>query len=411
MANLPVNWLRTDHPHGTCYRVRRAALPYQVAAEEPVTTMPATGPHATAPLTSLPTPCLIVDEDRMATNLDRAQGYANAQGVALRPHTKTHKSPVLAREQLGRGASGVCVAKLGEAEIMADAGIGDLFLANTVLGPENAARAVRLAGRLRFAVGVDHLVQIDALASAAREADVTLAVRVEVDTGAGRGGIDPADLSAFLAHLQRHARIRAEGIYTYEGYTYDAADAGALRVRHQAAQRTMVGLASRLRDAFDRPPVVSMGSTPSQTAEVPLLEGITEIRPGTSIFLDAAQAALAGGLDRCAAHVLATVVSRVGDRAILDAGSKSLTSDARGAGVCATRGHGRIVGTELVLARLSEEHGVVEGPGTRALSVGDRVRIVPNHICPVVNLFDRMVMVRGDAVTRVVEVAARGRVA
>lgn len=363
------------------------------------------------PVDRLPTPCLIVDEDRMAANMARAQAYADAQGVALRPHSKTHKSPVLAREQIDRGAVGICVAKLGEAEVMADAGIDDLVLANTLLGPANAARAAALAGRVRFVVGVDHLRQADDLDAAAREAGTRLDVRVEVDTGAGRGGLPPDEVASFLAALRERAGLRPRGLYSYEGYTYDAADVDALRERHREAQRTVVALAARVREAFDAPPDVSMGSTPSQTANVPLLDGITEIRPGTSIFLDAAQAALAGGLQRCAAHVLATVVSRVGDRAILDAGSKSLTSDARAAGVTATRGHGRIDGGDLVLARLSEEHGVVEGPGVDGLSVGDRLRIVPNHVCPVVNLFDRLVLVREGEVTRVLEVAARGRLA
>lgn len=368
-------------------------------------------PRTGMAVADLPTPCLIVDEDRMAANLDRAQAYADAQGVALRPHTKTHKSPVLAREQIARGAVGICVAKLGEAEVMADEGLDDLVLANTVLGAVNAARAARLAGRIRFALGVDHLRQADDLSVAARAAGVRLNVRIEIDTGAGRGGVAPADLPPFLASLRELDALRLEGLYTYEGYTYDAADVGELHARHRTAQRTMVDLADRLQGALEAPPVVSMGSTPSQTSEVPLLPGITEIRPGTSIFLDAAQAELAGGPHRCAAHVLATVVSRVADRAVLDAGSKSLTSDTRARGVCATRGHGRIEGSDLLLARLSEEHGIVEGPGVETLEVGERVAIVPNHICPVVNLFDTIAMVRNDTVTRVLEVAGRGRVA
>ncbi|MDZ7799792.1 MAG: alanine racemase [Trueperaceae bacterium] len=359
----------------------------------------------------LPTPCLVVDEDRMRANMDRAQAYADAQEVRLRPHAKTHKSPALAREQVARGAVGICVAKLGEAEVMADGGVHDVVMAHTPYGPDNARRAARLARRIAFVVGVDHRRQVEDLSAAAEAEGATVAVRVEVDTGAGRGGLAPADVPGFLSWARERPGLHLQGLYTYEGYTYDAPDTKALFERHREAQHRMVELAGRTTGAFTQPPVVSMGSTPSQTAGVPLLDGITEIRPGTSIFHDAAQAWLAGGLDRCAAFVVATVVSRTGDRAILDAGSKSLTTDARPAGVCATRGYGRIAGTDVVLTRLSEEHGVVEGPDAEALAVGDRVAIVPNHICPVVNLFDHLTLARNGRVTRVLPVASRGRTA
>lgn len=364
-----------------------------------------------APLETLPTPCLIVDEDRLAENLDRAQAFADAQGVALRPHAKTHKSPVLAREQLRRGARGVCVAKLGEAEAFADAGLDDLVMANTTVGPANAARAARLAARIAFAIGVDHVQQADDLAEAATVEGVDIPVRVEIDLGAGRGGVTPEEAPSFVSRLRDVPSLRLQGLYAYEGFTYDVPTSAALHERHRETQRRLVELAERLEPAFPERPIVSLGSTPSLSAEVPLLPRVDEIRPGTYVFLDAAQATLAGGLERCAAHVLTTVVSRVADRALLDAGSKSLTTDARPAGVCATRGHGVVDGRDLVVARLSEEHGVVEGPGAASLNVGERVRIVPNHVCPVVNLFDRMVLVRDGRVRRVLPVATRGAVA
>lgn len=373
--------------------------------------MPSQPPIATGtPQDAIPTPALIVDESRLAANLDRAQAYADANDVALRPHAKTHKSPELAREQIARGAIGICVAKLGEAETFAAAGIDDLVMANTTFGDDNARRAARLACRVRFAIGADHPEQLRALAAAAVDEGVELRVRVEVDTGAGRGGQPPGAVPALVTLASELPGLHVEGLYTYEGYTYDAADADALADEHRAAQRTMTDLATRLGAALGASPVVSMGSTPSLAAEVPLMPGITEIRPGTSIFFDAAQAALAGGLRHCAAQVLATVVSRVGPRAILDAGSKSLTTDTRPEGVCATRGHGVLLETGGVVARLSEEHGVVEGEAAVGLVVGQRVHIVPNHVCPVVNLFDRLVMVRGGQVTRVLPVATRGRV-
>lgn len=356
----------------------------------------------------LPTPALIVDDARVEANILRAQAYATAQGVALRPHAKTHKSPDFARRQLDAGAVGVSVAKLGEAEMMLDSGISDVFVANTVMGSDKARRAVALAARARFAIGADHRSQLDELSAAARHADRPLEVMLEVDTGARRGGVDPADAADLASYAHALPGIDVRGVYTYEGYTYGAADVAALVELHQAAQDRMAAVAGRVREVLGRSPVVSMGSTPSLLAEVPLRTEIDEIRPGTYIFLDAAQAALAGGEDRCAAHVLATVVSVQRGRALLDAGSKALTSDARPTGVTATKGYGRLVDHGLVVTRLSEEHGVVEDPAAERLEVGQKVRILPNHVCPVVNLFSTMRLVRGDRVIEELAVAGRG---
>lgn len=360
-------------------------------------------------VSDLSTPALVVELDRVDANLERAQRYADAQGVSLRPHTKTHKSPMFARRQIEEGATGICVAKLGEAEVMIAAGIDDVFMANTTFGTDKAERAAALAQRARFSIGVDHPRQLEQLSDAIRGRERPLEVMIEVDTGAGRGGVSPAAVSG-LAHRARELRgIHLRGLYSYEGYTYGARDIDELTTIHRRAQATMVSLATDATVGFDEPPVVSMGSTPSLLAEVPILDGITEIRPGTYIFLDAAQAQLAGGTEHCAAHVIATVVSVQPGRAILDAGSKTLTSDARAGGVTSTRGHGLLVDHGLVITRLSEEHGVVEHPDADRLEVGEKVRIVPNHVCPVVNLFPSMVLLRGGRVERELEIAARDR--
>lgn len=359
-------------------------------------------------LPDLPTPALVVDLARVDANLSRAQTYADRQGVALRPHAKTHKSPEFARRQLEVGAVGICVAKLGEAELMIEAGIADLFMANTVSGPDKAARAAALAQRARFAIGADHLQQLDTLSAAAREQEKPLELMIEVDTGAGRGGAAAELVGGLLGRVRVLPGLLARGIYTYEGYTYAANDAAGLAARHLEAQQVMVDLAREHRGSFDRAPVVSMGSTPSLLAEVELLPGITEIRPGTYIFLDAAQAALAGGVEFCATYVLASVTSVQGDRALIDAGSKTLTSDARANGVTATRGYGYLPDHDLAIARLSEEHGVIEGSGANRLTVGQKVRVLPNHICPVVNLFAVMHLWDGAGIVRELPVAARG---
>lgn len=366
-------------------------------------------PAPGTPVDRLATPCLVVDEDRLAANLTRTQRYADDQRVALRPHAKTHKSPVLAREQRTAGAIGICVAKLSEAEAFAEAGIDDIVMANTTFGNHNAQRAARLASRMRFAIGVDHPLQVDALAAAGRDEGTDVPVRIEIDLGAGRGGIEPSAAGALLDRIVDSKGVIALGIYAYEGFTYAASDRDALLSQHRSAQDRLADLAVELGPRFSEPPVVSLGSTPSLSAALPLRDEITEIRPGTSIFFDAQQATLAGGLEHCAAHVLATVVSRSDRRAILDAGSKCLTTDGIRSGVLAVEGHGtlRSGGT---IDRLSEEHGVIEGRDATSLTVGDRVEIVPNHICPVVNLFDVLILVRDGVVSRVLPVLTRGHV-
>lgn len=357
----------------------------------------------------LPTPALIVDVDRLDANLRRTQEYADRQGVTLRPHTKTHKSPYLAARQVEMGAKGICVAKLGEAEVMVDAGLNDVFLANTMLGPDKARRAATIAQRVQFAVGVDHPLQADQLSAALQDNDRSITVLMEVDSGSGRGGAPADEVPELLRHIRDLPKLELRGLYTYEGFTYGAASVSEMATRHREAQCLMVNLAKECQGVFTGPPVVSMGSTPSLLADIDLIPGITEIRPGTSIFLDAAQALLAGGVHHGAAHVLATVVSRHGNRALLDSGSKALTSDSRLGGVCATEGKGLLVDYGLVINRLSEEHGVVEGPGVERLTVGEKVRVLPNHICPAVNLFEQIYLVQDSVVERILPVAARGR--
>jgi D-serine deaminase-like pyridoxal phosphate-dependent protein len=367
----------------------------------------------TFPIADVPTPALLIDLDRVEANLRRGQAYADGQGVALRPHAKTHKSPRFARAQLDAGAVGICVAKLGEAELMADAGIADLVVPNTVIGPDKAARAVALAQRARFAIGVDHPLQVEQLARAAAGAARPLEVIVEVDVGAGRGGAPAAEVVDLLRRVREAVGLRARGVYAYEGFTYGARDRDDLVARHEEAQRALLVVAAAALPLIDGPPVVSLGSTPSLLAAVPLRPGITELRPGTYLFNDLQQARWAGALDggdglaHAAAHVLASVVSARPDRLILDAGSKSLTSDRRADG----DGHGLLVDHGLQVRSLSEEHGVVQLPpgASGAPGVGSKVRVLMNHVCPVVNLFEVMHLTRGDEVVEVLPVAARGR--
>jgi D-serine deaminase-like pyridoxal phosphate-dependent protein len=346
----------------------------------------------------LDTPCVLIDVDRVEANLERAQAFADARGLKLRPHIKTHKLPRFALRQIALGAVGVTCQKLGEAEVMADAGVKDIFLPYNILGAPKLARLRALADRVTMSVTADSDVTIVGLAGAFANAPHPLSVLVECDTGMGRCGVQTPAEALGLARL-----IEASGGLAFGGLmTYPAAgkvDANAAWLAEAVALLKREGLSPR---------VVSNGGTPdmSRADQVPVA---TEHRPGTYIYLDRYQVAKGvGTLDDCALTVLATVVSRpTPTRAVIDAGSKALTSDTLG-----MEGFGHLVGyPEAVIRSLSEEHGVIDLSACKSKpSIGEKVRIIPNHACVVSNLFDAVTLVSGGKKVETVPVAARGRV-
>ncbi|MBL9054683.1 MAG: D-TA family PLP-dependent enzyme [Rhodobacteraceae bacterium] len=356
-------------------------------------------PEAGSPLDDVITPMPVIDEDRLAANITRAQAYMNQHGLAFRPHIKTHKIPAVARQQIAAGATGINCQKLTEAEAFADAGFQDILITYNLLGAARIQRLQALNTRLaRLQVVADSAVTVDGLA-AAFTADRPLVVLVECDTGGGRCGVQTPEAAADLA-----ARIAAAPGLRFGGLlTYPAAG-GAVRVE-TFLRDAMALLAARGLDC----PVRSNGGSPDLW-KAHLVPSATEHRAGTYVYNDRSMVR-AGECGRgdLAMHVLATVVSRpTPTRAVLDAGSKALTSDLLG-----FADHGEI--EELPGARivsLSEEHAVVDLTDCTAPlpGVGARVRVIPNHTCVVSNLFDRMVFHRNGMVTRVEEVAARGTV-
>lgn len=373
----------------------------------------------------LPTPALVIDLDRMDENIRRAQSFAGRHGVALRPHAKTHRMVAVAHRQLAAGARGLTVAKVGEAEVMAEGGVGDLFIANQIVAPGALARLAALHGQVRLAVGVDHPRQAELLAEAlaaagrraGRRAQEPLDVMIEVDTGQGRCGVQPGEDAVALARaVSRLPGLRVRGVYTHQGHDYHAADLEAAAAVARAAEEALVRTAEAVGRALGITCEVSPGSTPSLLAGLLGLHepvpGVTELRPGTYVFFDASMAAASGHPEWCAAWIEATIISTPApDRAVADAGAKALASDRRTAGLLATPGFGLIQGhPDLTVTSLSDEHAVIRGPDAgRRLRIGDRVRIVPNHICPAVNLHDVAYAVRGDRVEAVWRVSARGR--
>ncbi len=348
-------------------------------------------------LDDIETPAVLLDRERVERNLQKAQAYADSHGLKLRPHIKTHKLPHLAARQVELGACGITCQKLGEAEIMADAGLSDILLTFNIVGPAKLRRLKALAERVTLAVTADSAATIDGYAGTFR-AEAPLTVFVECDTGMGRCGVPTADEALALAQ-----RIdAAEGLHFGGLMTFPAAG------KPDEAARWLDEACRKLKTAGLDVPVVTSGGTPdmwrAHEAEV-----VTEYRPGTYIYMDRSQVARdACTFDECALHVLATVVSApTPDRVVLDAGSKTLSSDTLG-----LEGFGFIPAyPEARIASLSEEHGVVDVSACeRRPAIGDRIEIVPNHACVVTNLFDEVHFVGSNGHVERVRVAARGRV-
>lgn len=350
-------------------------------------------------IAELETPVVLIDLDKVDANLRRAQDFADRHGLRLRPHIKTHKLPRFALQQVALGAVGITCQKLGEAEVMADAGLTDILLPYNILGASKLARLRALADRTTLQVTADSRVVVEGYADAFAAATRPLPVLVECDTGGGRVGVQTPEAAVALATvIASHPGLRFGGLMTYpaKGGT-QATDAW---LRRATVLLEAAGLT---------PEVVTTGGTPDLW-RADQAAAATEYRPGTYIYLDRSQVeAGVGGIADCALTVLATVISRPTDtRAVIDAGSKALTSDTLG-----LQGFGLILGyPDAIIAGLSEEHGVVDLAGSVARpAIGEMVRIVPNHACPVSNLFDEVVLVRGETVVDIVPVAARGRVA
>ena len=371
-------------------------------------------------LSDLPTPQVLVDRSRLFSNIDRVQQLANSAGVTLRPHAKTHKSPVIAKWQIEKGAVGICCAKVGEAEVFVEAGIADIRLPYPV-NPINAPRIIALMDHATISIIVDHLAVARGWSDAMERAGRRLDVLVKVDVGFHRCGIDPhGDALGFVRAVASLPGLRLRGLLSHAGHGYHAASEEELAgvARQEAA--TLTALRERAAAAGIALEDISVGATPTLRYSV-REKGITELRPGNYVYFDRTQVALgAATIDDCALTVLATVVSRPAeDRIILDCGSKTLTSD-QARGITKAAGYGAVLAGEgetprrvdeaLTIERLSEEHATVRVTGGTKLEPGDRVRVLPNHSCTVSNLVDVVRLVEGDRVIDTLPVAARGRI-
>ncbi len=356
------------------------------------------------------TPALLVDRDRLEANIGRFTKMASQVGVALRPHIKTHKTLEIAALQVNAGASGITCAKLGEAEIYADAGFNDVFVAYPVIGREKAHRAVQLAKRCKLIVGVESVTGIQQLSEAARAADVMLQVRLELDSGLRRTGVAAEAAEELCRLILAAPGLHLDGIFTFRGASFPSAPTRESDVLGEQEGAWMVAQAERLRAAGIPIHAVSVGSTftAASAARVP---GVTEVRPGTYVFFD--RMTTRGGantLDEIALSVLTTVVSRPAqDVAIIDAGSKTFSGDVVPA-AAGLEGYAVTVdGRSGILDRMNEEHGFVRLAAGVDPAIGDHLTFFPNHVCTTVNLSDELVVVQQGIVTDRWRVAARGR--
>ncbi len=358
----------------------------------------------------LSTPALMIDLEVLERNLDRMASDCRAQSVGLRPHTKTHKTPEVAKMQLERGAAGLTVAKVGEAEVMAGAGLDDILVAYPVYGRENLRRLATLARARRLLVSLDDEATAQELSRAASEQEATVGVLVEFDVGMRRCGLEPGSACVELARkIEKLPGLEFRGLMTYFGNIW-----GTEEERRGEAKKVAERVERAVR-AFreERIPVevVSGGSTPSARL-AHLIPGLTEIRPGTYVYNDLNtfyQGACR--LEDCAARVVTTVVSTaVPGRAMIDAGSKTLSSDLLSSGP--KTGHGYVVeAPDARLIKLNEEHGYLDiTESAHRFRVGDVLTVIPNHVCTCVNMHDEVFLLRNQEVAGCWRVVARGKV-
>lgn len=348
---------------------------------------------------SVDTPAVLVDLDIAQRNIDRFQAYADAHGLKVRPHIKTHKLPAIAEMQLRAGAVGITCQKVSEAEAMiaGSPAIRDVLITYNIVGAEKLQHLAALARKVSLAVVADSEAVVDGLSTCFSKEPSPLRVLVECNTGADRCGVETPEAAARLARrIEDAPGLVFGGLMTYP-------PAGGT-----AAVQSFMSRAKALIEAQGMSvATVTSGGTPSM-AEAALAPVTTEYRPGTYVYNDRSLVARGVcGFEECALTVLATVVSvPTANRAIIDAGSKTLTSDLLG-----LAGHGHVLGRpDIAIDQLSEEHGRLVSEGPIGLAVGDKVRIVPNHACVVTNMVDAVHIIRNGKRAGTWPVAARGRI-
>ena len=355
--------------------------------------------------TELDTPALLIDLDVMEANIKTMANYFSTVTADLRPHVKTHKTPIIAHKQIAAGAIGVTCAKLGEAEAVIHAGIRDVLIANQVVGTQKIARLINLAKHSEIMVAVDNTDNVQAISEAAAAKGATVRMLVEVNIGMNRCGVEPGKPALALAEqIHRSPNLIFEGLMGYEGHTVAKPSRAERDTAARAAMQQLVDAKHYLEKRGVHVSIMSGGGTGTFniTGSIPEM---TEVQAGSYVLMDSTYGNVEGVGDHfdCALSVLATVVSRPSaDRAIVDTGLKVLAKEF---------GIPQPVGTDSVeMTGLSEEHGTLQVSDENvSLKPGDTLEILPTHCCTTVNLHDRYYGIRNGIVESVWEITARGR--
>lgn len=356
----------------------------------------------------LETPAVAIELDAVEKNIRTLVENAEKYGIAHRPHTKTHRSVELAQLQLRLGAKGITCAKLGEAEIMADAGITDIFLCYPLIGEEKLARLKKLLMKAEISTLINSPEGARGLSDLGVSMGKVIPVRIDLDGGLRRGGLQPGmPALEFARSIRDLPGIRIVGLMYYGGLIYHEKDRAGMEACARQERKDLLETAALLRADGFTVDVLSGGT--SFSGKMPeLLDGITEIRSGHYIFNDCGQ--LFSGFaseEECALRVVASVVSLVDEHhAILDAGTKVLTSD----GCERHPGFGAVIGRpDMVITALNEEHAFLESELPLNLKIGDKLAIIPNHCCVVCNMFDEVCGIRGGRLDHMIRIDARGK--
>lgn len=358
-------------------------------------------------LAKLPTPAVVVDLDTAEKNIRNMQENASRCGLSHRPHVKTHRSSELARMQVELGCAGVTAAKLGEAEVMAQGGITDIFIAYPLIGADKLERLLALSEKVRVSTVLNSIEGARAMSEAFVARGKTIDVLLEVDGGLNRGGVKPGQpLVDFACAIQAFAGISIQGLMYYGGLVYDSHDRAEVEGFAKKERDALLSCAKLLADKGFCMRVLSAGS--SLTGKTPEdLKGITEIRSGHYIFNDCSQldVGLAAPED-CALFVVMTVVSKPDAHTVIcDAGTKSLTGDR-----CHHRGgYGYITDyPDIEIYQLNEEHAFLRTQEDNPLQIGQKICVIPNHACVVTNLAGRVYGFRGEEMDHMIEIDAQG---
>jgi D-serine deaminase-like pyridoxal phosphate-dependent protein len=357
------------------------------------------------------TPALIVCKNRLQQNIRAMQQLSDKNQKQLRPHIKTHKSVWIAKQQLQAGAVGVTAAKLSEAEVMAEGGISDIFVANEITHPRKLRKLRQLHDSCRIAVGLDHLQQVYLYGAHFTDADHPLDVLIEVDSGLQRCGVRVgSDLISLAQAVKAQPGLHLQGIFTHAGQVYATLSRQEIIEIGEQEGKIMERAVQLLRSSHITIETVSVGSTPTaeQVVKNPV---VTEIRPGNYVFYDAIQIAMGTCLiENCALFVLATVISQPeAHRIIIDAGSKALHLDQGAHAVKMLEGFGTNLNVEGSIVRVSEEHGMIDLSNPQEIPLGSAAVILPNHACAVVNLYDYYYLLDNDGSFELLNIDARGR--